>query len=445
MPLFRDIPPPSPEACVSQSIDWAANRDPVGHRVHLGLAIFAMATIPLSSSLATISSTLLMGYAILRAPTLWRTWRTLPRNPCILLILALFAWLAISILWSPDSEHGIRLLRGSRYLLLVPALLPLMRHAHLLLLSICAGVFLQNAVQFFQYATTDAVSIGGLDGHPGNTGLWFTLAIGILLSMPGAGTASTQIRRASSIVPALGIILSAARSVMLGGVAGLIALIVHAVARPCQNRRIVVLVGLILVAVLVIPSLDSSSGMGSRVRAGWKNIMPTDSRETTGEADKKGFRQEQARYIWWRIGLDTWKDNFLLGAGLGSAENQIRNDSQVMEITEAGTKKPGLLRDDYHSLYITVAATGGTIGFLLLVAWLGALGIQVLHSGRLTQTLLLGFTAYLVYSAFNTTIFSGQVFAFAAVLMAFSTHQLPEQYSLSRATAPEANQPDDDA
>lgn len=454
MPLFRDIPLPKTRATVSRHeswlgfIDWAARRDPIGHRVHLVLAIAALVLIPLSSSLASIGSTVLLVYAALRFPTLRHALRDLPRNPCFLFIVALFAWLAITLFWSPDDEHGLRLLRGSRYILLVPALVPLMRHAHLLLLSICAGVFLQNAVQFFQYATTDEISIGGLDGHSGNTGLWFTLAIGILLTLPGAKSSARQVRRASAIIPAFGIILTAARSVMLGAVAGMLVVIAHAAVRPGIGRRSVVIGGVILIAVLVIPSLtmtEGTKGMGSRMRAGWRTLVPTDEHEGGKKTGTDKFRQEGARMIWWRIGFDSWKDNFVAGAGLGSTERDIQEDPQVVEITANGTKNLRLMRDDYHSLFVSIAAQGGTVGLALLAAWLALLGCQVLRSGPITQALLLGFVAYLVFSIFNTTIFTGRVLAFAAVLMAFSTYRLPEQVPVGTATAPPPEAHDDNA
>jgi O-antigen ligase len=440
MALMRKLDPPADSASFIECIDWAARRDPIGHRVHFAFAIAALALIPLSSSLATIGSTVLLAYAALRFPTLRHTWRGLPRNPCLLFVVALFAWLCITLLWSPDSEHGLRLLRGSRYILLVPALVPLMRHARLLLFAICAGVFLQNAVQFLQYASTGEPPLGGLDGHPGNTGLWFTLAIGILLTLPGPNTARTNMRRVSAIVPSLGILVTAARSVMLGAVAGILVVFVHAARRPFQGRRQVYIGGVILFVVLAIPSLDSNSAIGSRIRAAW-TAMTTTVEE--GAANPRTVEQDQTRTIWWRIGMDTWKEHPVAGAGLGSAGRDIRKDPHVQEISSGGTKNLTLLRDDYHSLFVSVAAQGGTIGLALLAAWLILIGRQVLGSGSLTSALLMGFIAYLVFSFFNTTIFTGRVLAFAAVLMAFSTYRLPEQVSLRTATAPPPDAHDD--
>ena len=71
MALFQPIDPLRPNAPFLACIDWAARRDPLGHKVHLTIAIIALAMIPLSSSIATIGSSILFVYAALRAPTIW--------------------------------------------------------------------------------------------------------------------------------------------------------------------------------------------------------------------------------------------------------------------------------------------------------------------------------------------------------------------------------------
>ena len=169
MALFRSLPPPASDATFIDHVDWAARRDPIGHQVQLWIAMACLAMIPLSSSLASIGSTILFVYAALRTPTIHATWRPLGRNACALLVIGLYLWLSLTLLWSSDPGHGTRLLRGSRYLLLIPALLPLLRHSNLLLGALCVGVLFQNIIQWFE---TDGT--GGLSEHAGYAALWFT-------------------------------------------------------------------------------------------------------------------------------------------------------------------------------------------------------------------------------------------------------------------------------
>ncbi|MCH2140146.1 MAG: O-antigen ligase family protein [Phycisphaerales bacterium] len=424
MPLFRPIPPPSRDAPFQAQIDWAARRDPIGHQVHLWLACAALALIPLSSTLATIGSTILFGYAALRTPTIRRTWRQIPQNACMITLVALYVWLATSLAWSSDPDHGARLLRGSRYLLLVPALLPLLRHARILLAAICTGVFVQVTAQWLIDDGT-----GGLSEHAGFTALWFSMAAATLVLMPASGRSGRLdlTRKFLAPIPMIGIVVSTARSALLGCTAGLIAGMTLALRRNRGNRKAMVVSGIAVIATGAILTLNPSTPINKGVQ---EAIEATSGAEETDI----GTYPDQVRPLWWRIGLDAFKDQPLTGQGLGSAGTMIADDEEVQDITQNGTTNLHAFRDDYHSSFVTVMAEGGLVGSLLFTAWIVLLTKQVItRGGELDAVLLAGLASFLVFSMLNTTLFSGRLVAFAAILMAISTQALPRQSALKDA------------
>ncbi|MBB47716.1 MAG: hypothetical protein CMJ33_04065 [Phycisphaerae bacterium] len=428
MALFREISRPPANACFESHLDWAAQKDPIGHRVHLGLALFALALIPLSSSLASIGSTPLLVYTLLRAPTLYSCWSGLLKNPCFLCLLGLYAWLALTLTWSPDPEHGLRLLRGSRFLLIVPALLPLMRHAGLLLAAVCSGVFIQNAAQFSKWMFIQDYFGGGLEHHPGFTGLWFILAIGILLTYPSPGETPRLSQRFSAMFPTMGITITGARSILLGGATSLLLLTGLTLVFRRSGWKITSVAGIFMLVLLCAPLFMPQTPMAERVSDAFEGLQ---SNSQMTEVDAPGL--EEIRYVWWEIAMTHWRDAWLIGDGLGSAEQRIHESPRLLEATNGGTEKTYLLRDDYHSLFVTVCAESGAVGLVLLSTWLGLLARQIRRAGPLSMALYMGFIGYLIFSVFNTTIFSGRVVSLPLTIMALSSHALPRSRSLSDA------------
>ncbi len=412
MALFRDIPAPGPDEPTSVYIDWASRRDPTGHRVHLALGMLALFLIPLASTPATIGSTLLFGYTLLRAPTLWRTWQAFPRTPALIAVFALFVWLACSTSWSPDPEKGIRLLRGSRYLLLIPALVPLLAHRRLLLQALVAGIVLQCAAQFSGSWLGFDMNFGGFSEHGGHTGLWYSLPLGFLLFDPKSIPAGTVIRYVLFAAIALGLVATQARSALAGAAGGLVIALVF--ERIFQIRRVAwghsVAILICLIGLLGIVSITP---VGDRVTNAW------DAMTTPYEGGR--FNIDKTRPLWWRLGIENWYEQPVLGAGLGSAESIIGSDNpEIRAIIAENPQNTSAARDDFHSTFVTVLVESGLIGFLILVGWMTLLLGSILRNREMRLILLVGFIAWLGYSVFNTNLFSGRLVAFSCTLLALS-------------------------
>ena len=424
MGLFKDIDRPATSASVAEWIVYASRKDPIGHRIHLLLSMITMASILLSSSFASITSTLLIGYSIVRCNTLWGIWRKLPMTPVILSALALYAWLAISISWSTEPWHGARLLRGSRYLLLIMALLPMMCHARILLWSIVAGSLIQFSAQAFDMAYQSVDSSGGLSKHPGFTALWFSLSLATLLYLrPGSNSAYNYTGRSvAAVLVVAGLVISVARSAILATSLGLIAGWGVQAIRSKNQRQ------LLRGAIPVLCILAACIGFTMQSRA-YERVM-SGFAQVTSPYEDGNFHMDKARFIYWKAGLEQWTNDPITGRGLGSAATVIAKNEEARNIVERDSRNKKLLRDDYHSLYVTVLADAGVVGALLLVTWLGLLLQRILSCVELTPILLVGFVTFVVYSFFNTTIFTGRLVAFSTILMAFSLIDLPQQVSI---------------
>ena len=425
MSLFRSIDRPLKTAPVSDWIDFAARRDPVGHRCHLCLACFAMATILLSSSLASISSTLLIGYAALRAPTLYGTWRTLPLNPVVLCVLGFYIWLGVSLTWSPDPSHGARLLRGSRYFLLIPALIPMMCHVNVLLCALVIGTLIQFIAQIAGMMFGSGENWGGLSEHPGFTAIWCSLSLAALIfnrNTSSRKTLDASVRSITLLLVLSSLVITAARSAVGATILGLIAgsgLFLVRSQKQVSPLMVSIAVSCVLLAGLAI---GSQTRLAGRLHEAYVAIStPYESGE---------FHMDQTRPLWWRIGLEEWFRNPVKGSGLGSASIVIPENQEVRDIVEQNPANTKAIRNDYHSLYVTVLADSGLIGAIFFSAWLGLLLQRILSSESLAPLLLVGLTTFLGYSLFNTTIFTGRLVAFMAILMAFCVIKLPPQIRL---------------
>ncbi|MEC7352544.1 MAG: O-antigen ligase family protein, partial [Planctomycetota bacterium] len=225
-----------------------------------------------------------------------------------------------------------------------------------------------------------------------------------------------------------GIVVSTARSALLGCGIGLLLGMALAWLRNRIDRRAMVLSGVATIAVGVLLTLAPGSSMNRGVQEAFQAVNASDGGGVEAYPD-------QVRPLWWRIGFDAFTAAPVAGQGLGSAKTMIEGDAEVLEITRDGTVNQHAIRDDYHSLFVTVAADGGLVGLLLLAAWIILLGRQLLARGGELDAVLLGaFASFLVFSVLNTTAFSGRLVAFPAILMAFSIRSAPRQAGVREAT-----------
>ena len=96
---------------VRHDLEGAAVGDPVGHRVHLALALAWCFLVSWPTTVVELAWVPLVVFSVIRAPNVWRTWGSFAVQPLVLAILAFAAWQGVSLLWSPDPRQGLREVR----------------------------------------------------------------------------------------------------------------------------------------------------------------------------------------------------------------------------------------------------------------------------------------------------------------------------------------------
>jgi O-antigen ligase len=297
-----------------------------------------------------------------------------------------------------------------------------MRHAFLLLQAVVIAAVIQCCVQLTGFLAGWEKAAGGLSEHPGHTALWFSLALGTLVLSQPFTARTLALRTPLAILILVGLVNTAARSAIAGTLLGLMAGAVLMLV-GLRHRGTRIALGAATVAILVGGILiGSQTHVGTRINEAYRAF-------TTPYVDGE-FPMDQTRPLWWKIGLSEWRAHPVIGTGIGSAAAVIPTNPEVQRIVEQHPANTKVIRDDYHSLYVTTLAESGLIGVILLAGWLGMLARDILRNGPLTPILLVGLLAYLGYGFFNTTLFSGRLVAFTATLMAFSIIRFPEQMKI---------------
>ena len=175
--LARSLERPSRDADLAECVAYARDRDPYGHRVHVIIATIGCGLLTLSTVTATIALFGLVGWSIARSWVLWPLWLRLLRHPLMVLVLAFFVWSALSLTWSTNVAEGAETLRAQRYLLLIPALVPVLGAVRWLLLGVLVGVVIQAVVQLGAVVSLGTIGLGvvsnrwALEAHRGHFGL----------------------------------------------------------------------------------------------------------------------------------------------------------------------------------------------------------------------------------------------------------------------------------
>lgn len=425
MPHFKDVPRPEFHSGETTSIRmrswllWASEKDPLGHKVHLTLGVAALVLIPLSSTLASIGSTLVIGYAILRCHVLYQAWKEMFLNPCVLVLFGLYVWLAISITWSLDPDHGIRLIRGSRYLLLIPALAPLLLNLRTLLFGPCIALAIVLPCQLYGYMTGNSALLqGGLSEHPGFLGIWMTVSSAALVFATKSNPIGLWGNRLAPL-SMCAITFSAARSVLLAAGTSLIAGLLLVAFYNQKFRKRITWTVIAMLATGAVMTFFFDSEMSRRL----SQYIESPNAKNAAQSD---FPIDGARPLWWRVGIDNYLQNPIVGSGMGSAEPLIHGDKEVDDVTSAGSRNQFVLRDDFHSSYITALSETGSIGGLLFAGWILLVFAKTFSRAEASPILLATLVAYLIFAIFNTTFYSGRLVAITAYLTVLALSVCPQ-------------------
>lgn len=407
---------------VLRSVADARERDPLGHRVHVALALTYLFTLPFATAPNAISFALLLGYALLRLPSTWRCHRPLGRMPILLALAGWVAWTALSIAWSSNPSQGADEIGAARVILLPLMLWPILDRVPLLIAAALAGVFAQNLVQGCQWLEILGLhpgEEGRLNGIIHQTGEWCAAAVcwhlGATLTTRGR---VRWISLAALAAAAAGLVASGSRGPWFAtALAAPACLLVVAVRRPAARRSALILLGVSALALVAAWPLAR------------RMIVPRVERAVheVAAARESG---DYTTSVGLRLGLWTWAWRIYLGApvvgtGAGSYQDELFDLPVYVALLERHRDDElvtnWLTRDHAHSTYLHTLATTGSVGGILLLLVV-ALAVHRAARDRpdhpWVDGTLFALVGWLIGAQFDCYHLNGHLFGLFAVFVA---------------------------
>jgi len=409
-------------------------------QLHFSIGLLALSLLALPGVPANIGIALL-ALTLLRLPTTIKTISILFREPLFLLLIAWWSFALLSISWSDNSEKN--LLVSPYLLLIIPALYPLLQESKYALLALGLGVAIHTGIQGLMWlGIMDGIRYaprtlsGGLHWYPPYTALWSTATLTLLLGLLLTAKSKRDIRFSFLLllpIP-LSLLLAGNRTIFILLPISLIILAVKLfLFLPSKRKRIqaiavcalIVLVG---IGVLVLPGTSPSR----RISAIFNQVYSTTE---IGQPEKpsapnqvmRDIRKRRVdryvnsyglRYVWWRGGIEIWKDSPWIGFGGGSTFKQFaRIESKIP--TELGADVEGFITPEPHSTILATAIEQGLVGIVLMTSFAFLAFIRSLKSVAKNPSLI-GLSAawftVIVFSLAHTIQFSAYASTLVIVL-----------------------------
>ncbi|TVQ62202.1 MAG: hypothetical protein EA378_07025 [Phycisphaerales bacterium] len=357
-----------------RAFDRQHARDELGTRLHLILAgAFALCLGAFISAMEIALAALAL-YWLVRANNTWRTWPALLLQPAMLILALAFAWLAISLLWSPDRAQGWRELGQARFAVVPLLLWPVLDRKGWIVAAMLVGFALGHLSQL-AHAVGLALELPALtfNRQPGrNSGWWDPAVSGTLLMVPlgmhGAALAAGRGRwRALGAVGFaitwIALLATGTRGGWLAG-AGL-TLVVGALAlwhaRRVAPLSVLAVLGALGLVVVTVASTLLAPTVLARAEAARDEV-----RAAVAEQDYDTDTGKRVFMVLWAG--ETFAAHPVLGLGAGSFR-----EASARAMRAAGhDPSTTVLHDHAHHTLLHVGATTGTVGLLLALALVAA-------------------------------------------------------------------------
>ena len=425
---MRHWPPARAGAETARLLDCAERSQPWLHAAHVFAALAFFALCGLSSSLASIAYAVLIGAWFIRLPGTLALNAALLRTPIAWLGIAWATWATMSGLWAIEGAQYAGQIKAVRFVLIVPALWPVIRLWPAFMVALVGGVALQNVVQVLQQAELFPPEEGsftrhpGLAGHPGHTATWTAVALCVLVA---AGATIPRKARFWLVAPSglalLGLAIAAARGAIAGLVLALPATI-GAIAWRCGIRSAARAVTPLALAVAVGAVVAGAITLGG---SDWENIrrqaVQLNRVSTPGDAVGQ-------RYVWWAAARQLWREHPVCGAGVGAYAHWMPESAAVKAAIADYPKDKTLsqlLRVHHpHSVSLQVLCELGLVGAAIAAAI--AL-CTVVGAWRLTRIdvlgcgILGGAILWIVAAQFETLNLNGITGGLGAAIVAVAT------------------------
>ncbi|MEX2218076.1 MAG: O-antigen ligase family protein [Phycisphaerales bacterium] len=362
---------------VEHDLVGAAVRDPVGHWVHLALAVGFCFFLPWPTSFVDIASIPVAVFSLIRLPNIWRTWGSLAVQPVFLGLVAWAVWQALSLLWSADPRQGMKELEANRWIGVVWALWPVMMHRRWLIAAVAAGFLCGNLSQVAQalapHLGWDWLPIRRMPGRL--SGWWDPVVGGSLLcgalglhiaaaawgrgawrAVGGAGAAATAVAIAATGTRGAWI----AGAVLLAG--GLAAMVVRSLRGGGERAG----VGRV---VLTTAALAAACAAGWIALRGPVMARAERAREEIAAARRGDYATDTgARILMAEWALRAVRERPVAGVGAGGYRAWV-----LAEMRKGGSAEPNApIHVHAHSTPLHIGATLGVVGVGIGVFIVGA-------------------------------------------------------------------------
>jgi O-antigen ligase len=360
----RAWPAPASPECVADAVDYPRRRDPVGDGIHTALAGLAAFGVSISTAVASITMTLLIGYTLLRLPNAWWGWTPLVRSAPVAAWLAWFAWAAVSGLWTPVLLDWGDSLGGFPALLLFPSFYLVSRSWRWILGAFVAGAACQGLAQAV-HACVPAwrpewqPRFDGLATHPGHVATVSAMALLVALAWlrDAAGWRSRIWPGVAACGCLLSVGLAAGRGALVGLAVGAVVLGLSMAIRFGLGRGGRVLAfGIPVLTAIVLGIAAAGHGPESLVHA------VRDSRSTAADSSMA------QRFLWWQASWDAFRDHPIGGIGTGGTATWFDNSPRIDEYAAGVPERDRAFfsAPHPHSMYSLTLAEQGAVGILLL-------------------------------------------------------------------------------
>jgi O-antigen ligase len=420
-------------------------RDPLGHRIHLACALLFCFLLTWPVSIVQFAGLPLMVIFALRVPHIWRTWGSLAVQPLLIAIAVFAAWLAISLLWTPDLRQGLGELSDTRWVWILWLFWPVMMHRRLLIAALAIGFFCGMLSQLLHVVGLRA----GIDWlvwprlPDRNSGWWDpvvggTMLIGALgLHLPAAVMGRGRVRLlaiAAAAVTLVAIFATGTRGAWIAA-AALVALTIAiamawhvGVARGTPLVRRLSPLLMLSAAALIVGVLafalvgDSISRRIAEARHEIARIVDHGDYETyTG-----------ARILMARCAMEALRDKPVFGTGAGgyqswSRQQLARRDQQHLA---------PYIHSHAHNAALHIAATLGIVGLALAAAIIaltlrGGLALDPGRLGTYDAGPAFAILGLVLVSATDVVHMNSQTVALLATLMALCLISRPRPIDLA--------------
>jgi O-antigen ligase len=389
--------------------------------VHYAIALTLLAILPCNSAIAGAFFGALVIWYLVRL-YYWKPYML--SGPMRVLVPGVLwiAYIALSLAWSPDTTLGFRGVWANRWILIVPALWPLMSRWRYLILAILIGSLIQAFALiidgYMEWQQWTGKAVFGLNDHPRPSAAWIAATSVGVFGLYISGYLKRWFWLLSIVPFVCAIILSGSRGALLALCLGVVVTAVCLLAtRHLRGKR------LLSLAFCIVLLIGTSITFQSRILPATNQAMQATAQmvETAELSD--------IRLVWWKASLRQWQNHPIFGYGIGGTADAMVSDEQLREdakhLSEAKQENI-LVFNQPHSTYFQVLLEGGLVGIGLLAFMLGSIAFMAIRTSRyhpIGSIALGGLAVWMVTATFDSWHTQGQTLALLWVAAIFaSTH-----------------------